>query len=91
MLKEYFKLERNNTNLVNNIKIIKEIRKLINKKIPKIDNFEIKDKSKISDRIITIDKNDYYVSTIINKFINDIFCYKNQLYFFNINNYSCLF
>ena len=70
-----FTLERNNTNLVNNIKIIKEIRKLINKKIPKIDNFEIKDNSKISDRIITIDKNDYSVSTIINKFIQLLMTY----------------
>jgi len=70
-----FTLERNNTNLDNNIKVIKQIRKLINIKIPKIDNFEIKDKSKISDRIITIDKNDYSVSTIINKFIQLLMTY----------------
>ena len=70
-----FTLERNNTNLDNNIKVIKQIRKLINIKIPKIDNFEIKDNSKISDRIITIDKNDYSVSTIINKFIQLLMTY----------------
>ena len=70
-----FTLERNNTNLDNNIKVIKQIRKLINIKIPKIDNFEIKDNSKISDRIITIYKNDYSVSTIINKFIQLLMTY----------------
>ena len=64
-----FLIERNNKALNDNIKVIKQIRKLINKKVPIIDNFQIKDNDKISCRTITIDKTDYTVEIIIQKFI----------------------
>ena len=64
-----FLIDRDNIALNDNIKVIKQIRKLINKKLPKIDNFQIQDNDKISCRTITIDKIDYTVEIIIQKFI----------------------
>ena len=67
-----FLIERNTKNLNDNKIVIKQIRKLIDKKVPKIDNLQIKDKDKISDRTITIDKNDYSVAVIIKIFIQKL-------------------
>ena len=67
-----FLIERNTKSLNDNKIVIKQIRKLIDKKVPKIDNLQIKDKDKISDRTITIDKNDYSVAGIIKIFIQKL-------------------